>query len=64
MFRCMSRGEELVWLGEFTTKEVYGEEKLDGVARIYTCNKCELDYEISIFKEKDDIEVVFYERKE
>lgn len=64
MFRCMSCGEELVWLGEFTTKEAYGEEKLDGVARIHTCNKCELDYEISIFKEKDEIEVVFYERKE
>lgn len=64
MFRCMSCGEELGWVGDFTTKEMYGEEKPDGVTGIYSCGKCELDYEISTFDDSDAIEVRFYEVEE
>lgn len=64
MFRCMSCGKELVWVGAFTTKEMYGEEKPEGVTGIYTCGDCGLDYEISTFEESDEIEVKLYEVEE
>lgn len=64
MFKCMSCGKQLGWVGNFTTKEVYGEEKPEGVTGIYTCGECELDYEISVFEESNKIEVRFYEVEE
>lgn len=61
MFRCMCCGEKLCWSGDFTIKEVYGEEMPDGITGIYSCDKCELDYEVSTFEDSDEIEVKFYE---
>lgn len=64
MFRCMSCGQRLGWIGDFTTKEMYGEEKPEGVTGIYSCGNCELDYEISTFNDSDKIEVEIYEVEE
>ena len=64
MFRCMSCGKQLGWIGDFTTEEVYGEGVPDGVTGLYTCGDCELDYEISTFNDSDEIQVRFYEVEE
>lgn len=64
MFRCISCGSRLVLVGDFTTKEMYGEEKLEGATGIYTCCDCGIDYEISTFEDSDEIEVIFYETEE
>lgn len=64
MFRCMSCGKELTLVVKSTTKEIYGEEKPEGVTGIYTCGECMLDYEIFTFDESDEIEVRFYETEE
>ena len=66
MFRCMSCGEELAWLSDFNLDEIHPEEAVDdnGVVGIYTCNKCELDYEITTYENQDHIRVRFYETEE
>lgn len=64
MFRCVSCGRQLGWVGDFTTKEVYGEEKADGVTGIYSCYECGLDYEISTFEDSNEIEIILYEAED
>ena len=66
MFRCMICGKELGWQSDFNLDEINPEEaKCDsGVVGIYTCNNCEVDYEITTYEKQEHISVKFYEVEE
>ena len=60
MFRCMNCGELLRWNSDFTAKEMYGENEPDGITSICSCDKCEIDYEVTIYDEYEEIKVMIY----
>lgn len=66
MFKCVICGRELGWQSDFNLNEVYPDEAEydDGVVGIYSCEKCEVDYEITTYAEQEHIKVILYERED
>lgn len=64
MPRCMVCGEPLRWNSDFNTEEVYGEDEPKGITSIHSCDKCNIDYEITTYEEFEEIKVVFYINEE
>ena len=60
MLRCINCGKPLRWNSDFTTKEVYGEDEPDGITTICSCDKCEIDYEVTVYDEHEEIKVMIY----
>lgn len=57
MFRCLLCGTSLHWHSDFNIDEVFGEDE-DGVVGIYSCPKCNLDYEIGTYSDYKEMKVI------
>lgn len=64
MFKCMRCGKSLRWNGDFTNEEIYGKDEPIGVTGIYSCDKCNTDYEIATYQESNEIKVMVYVNEE
>lgn len=64
MFKCMKCGKSLRWNGDFTNEEIYGKDEPKGVTGIYSCDECNINYEIATYQESDDIKVMVYVNEE
>lgn len=64
MFKCMKCGKSLRWSGNFTSKEIYGEDEPEGVTTIRSCDECNIDYEITTYEEFEEIKVMIYVSEE
>lgn len=64
MFKCMKCGESLKWSGDFTNEEIYGEDEPEGVTGIYSCDECNINYEITRYREFNEIKAMIYINEE
>lgn len=60
MFKCMKCGKPLRWNSDFTSEEIYGEDEPEGITGIYSCDECNIDYEITTYEEFEEIKVMIY----